>query len=124
MDPAIKSAELLVTSGAAQHMTLVRIALLSLNDIMVRVRFRASAVIRTTVSTHVAESLTLASHHQHLRFVVQDRKSVVGDAVEVCTVNPPSFRAGSQTWLNYRHGQFQDLGPAQAGAYDSGEECR
>ena len=36
-----------------------------------------------------SKSLILATHFPHLRFVVQDRESVVGDAVEVCTSNPP-----------------------------------
>ena len=30
-----------------------------------------------------AQSLTLANHHSHLRFVVQDRESVIGNAIEV-----------------------------------------
>ena len=41
-----------------------------------------------------AQSLTLATHHPHLRFVIQDRESVVGDAVEVHASNslaPPSI---------------------------------
>jgi len=36
-----------------------------------------------------AQSLTLALRHSHLRFVVQDRDSVVGDAVEVCSLHDP-----------------------------------
>jgi len=36
-----------------------------------------------------SQSLILAKRISHLRFVVQDRESVVGDAVEVCTLNPP-----------------------------------
>jgi hypothetical protein len=28
----------------------------------------------------------LASHHQHLRFVVQDRQAVMGDAIKVCVL--------------------------------------
>jgi hypothetical protein len=35
-----------------------------------------------------AQSLTLAIHQPHLRFVVQDRESVVGSAVEVRASNP------------------------------------
>ena len=31
-----------------------------------------------------AQSLTLATHHPHLHFVVQDLESVVDDAVGVC----------------------------------------
>jgi len=31
-----------------------------------------------------SQSLTLATHHAHLRFVVQDLESVVDDAVGVC----------------------------------------
>ena len=34
-----------------------------------------------------SQSLTLASHHPHLRFVVQDREFVVGDAVDVCAMD-------------------------------------
>lgn len=34
------------------------------------------------------QSLTLAIHQPHLRFVIQDRESVVGDAVEVHASNP------------------------------------
>jgi tRNA G46 methylase TrmB len=34
-----------------------------------------------------SQSLTLAKHHPQLRFVVQDRESVVGDAIEVCALN-------------------------------------
>ena len=37
-----------------------------------------------------SQSLTLATHFPHLRFVVQDRESVVADAVEVRGLNPPS----------------------------------
>ena len=40
------------------------------------------------------QSLTLATHQPHLRFVVQDRESVVGDAVEVRAsypLTPPSI---------------------------------
>jgi ubiquinone/menaquinone biosynthesis C-methylase UbiE len=33
------------------------------------------------------QSLTLATHQPHLRFVVQDRESVVGDATEVHASN-------------------------------------
>jgi hypothetical protein len=35
-----------------------------------------------------SQSLTLATHFPHLRFVVQDRESVVVDAVEVRGLNP------------------------------------
>jgi ubiquinone/menaquinone biosynthesis C-methylase UbiE len=35
-----------------------------------------------------SQSLTLATHHPHLRFVVQDRELVVGDATEVCAFTP------------------------------------
>ena len=31
-----------------------------------------------------AQSLTLAQHHPQLRFVIQDRESVLGDATDVC----------------------------------------
>ena len=31
-----------------------------------------------------AQSLTLAKHYPQLRFVVQDRESVLGDATDVC----------------------------------------
>jgi tRNA G46 methylase TrmB len=34
-----------------------------------------------------AQSFTLAKHHPQLRFVIQDRESVVGDAIEVCATN-------------------------------------
>ena len=34
------------------------------------------------------QSLTLATQQPHLRFVVQDRESVVGNAVEVCAPKP------------------------------------
>jgi hypothetical protein len=34
-----------------------------------------------------AHTLTLASHHPQLQFVVQDRESVVGDAINVCAIN-------------------------------------
>lgn len=33
-----------------------------------------------------AQSLLLANHHPQLHFVVQDRESVVGDAIEVCAL--------------------------------------
>lgn len=36
-----------------------------------------------------SQSLTLATHQPHLRFVVQDREAVVGNAVEVHASNPP-----------------------------------
>ena len=42
-----------------------------------------------------SQSLTLATHQPHLRLVVQDRGSVVGDAVEVHASNlltPPSIK--------------------------------
>ena len=35
-----------------------------------------------------SQTLLLALHHPHLRFIVQDRESVVGDAVEVSVFNP------------------------------------
>jgi hypothetical protein len=35
-----------------------------------------------------SQSLLLALHHPNLSFVVQDRDSVVGNAVEVCASNP------------------------------------
>jgi hypothetical protein len=35
-----------------------------------------------------SQSLLLALHHPHLHFIVQDRESVVGDAVEVCSLDP------------------------------------
>ena len=35
-----------------------------------------------------SQSLTIATHQSHLRFVIQDRDAVVGDAVEVHTLNP------------------------------------
>jgi ubiquinone/menaquinone biosynthesis C-methylase UbiE len=34
-----------------------------------------------------SQSFTLAKHHPQLRLVVQDRESVVGDAIEVCSTN-------------------------------------
>ena len=34
-----------------------------------------------------AQSLTLATHHPHLHFVVQDLESVVDDAVGVCELD-------------------------------------
>ncbi|KAH9993364.1 S-adenosyl-L-methionine-dependent methyltransferase [Russula vinacea] len=37
-----------------------------------------------------AQTLLLANHHPHLRFIVQDRDSVVGDAVEYWKKNMPS----------------------------------
>lgn len=33
-----------------------------------------------------AQTLLLADHHPQLRFVVQDRETVLGDAVEVCAL--------------------------------------
>ena len=36
-----------------------------------------------------SQSLTLATHFPHLRFVVQDRESAIADAVEVRGSNPP-----------------------------------
>jgi O-methyltransferase domain len=36
-----------------------------------------------------AQSLTLATHHPHLRFVVQDLKHTVDDAVTVCGLDLP-----------------------------------
>jgi hypothetical protein len=35
-----------------------------------------------------SQTLLLALHHPHLRFIVQDRESVMGDAVEVSVFNP------------------------------------
>jgi hypothetical protein len=37
-----------------------------------------------------SQSLVLATHFPQLRFVVQDREHVVGDAVEVRDLNPDS----------------------------------
>ena len=37
-----------------------------------------------------SQTLLLALHHPHLRFIVQDRESVVGDAVEVREFNLPT----------------------------------
>jgi hypothetical protein len=34
------------------------------------------------------QSLLLALHHLHLHFIVQDCEAVMGDAVEVCSLNP------------------------------------
>jgi hypothetical protein len=34
-----------------------------------------------------AQSLTLAKHHPLLRFIIQDRESVVGDAIDVRAMN-------------------------------------
>ena len=43
-----------------------------------------------------AQSFTLAKHHPQLRFLIQDRESMVGDATEVCTTNQitpgPNYR--------------------------------
>jgi hypothetical protein len=42
-----------------------------------------------------SKSFTLAQHHPQLRFLVQDRESVVGDAIEVCATNQitkPKYR--------------------------------
>ncbi len=36
-----------------------------------------------------SQSLLLANHHPQLRFVIQDRESVVGDGVEVCALIKP-----------------------------------
>ena len=50
----------------------------------------------------------LALHHPHLRFIVQDRESVVGDAVEVCIFNPlTSFKIWfmSDNILNHSTGR-------------------
>ena len=73
MHPGIQSAGLLITSAAAQLMTLVRPSRLALQDVMNQVRFKVWAIyyfpqrrktkfhvstaIRTAVSTHVAEIL-------------------------------------------------------------------
>ena len=40
-----------------------------------------------------SQTLTLAKHHPHLRFVVRDRESVVGDAIDVCASVPPKYGA-------------------------------
>ena len=37
-----------------------------------------------------AQTLTLATHHSHLRFLIQDREPVIRDAIEVCVFNPTS----------------------------------
>jgi hypothetical protein len=37
-----------------------------------------------------AQSLTLATHHSHLRFLIQDREPVIRDAIEVCVFNTTS----------------------------------
>jgi hypothetical protein len=34
-----------------------------------------------------AQSLTLATHHSHLRFLIQDREPVIRDAIAVCVLN-------------------------------------
>ncbi len=39
-----------------------------------------------------AQSFTLAKHHPQLRFVVQDRESVVDDAIEVSATNQVTHR--------------------------------
>ena len=36
------------------------------------------------------QSLTLATHQPHLRFVFQDQESVIGDAIEVHASDPPT----------------------------------
>ncbi|KAI0245830.1 S-adenosyl-L-methionine-dependent methyltransferase [Lactifluus subvellereus] len=36
-----------------------------------------------------SQSLTLATHHSHLRFIVQDREAVVGDAIQYWKTNMP-----------------------------------
>ena len=41
-----------------------------------------------------SQSLTLATHHPHLRFIVQDREAVVSDAIQVCESNLPSLITG------------------------------
>jgi tRNA G46 methylase TrmB len=41
------------------------------------------------------QSLTLAKHNPHLRFVVQDLESVTGNAIEVCAKNQITH---SNTW--------------------------
>ena len=41
------------------------------------------------------QSLTLAKHNPHLRFVIQDLESVTGDAIEVCAKNQITH---STTW--------------------------
>ena len=49
-----------------------------------------------------AQSLTLAQHHPQLRFVIQDRESVLGDAIDVCTMNrirPPKYATRLQDAL-------------------------
>ena len=53
-----------------------------------------------------SQCLMLALHHPHLRFIVQDRESVVGDAVEVRIFNPlTSFKIMSDNILNYSTGR-------------------
>jgi ubiquinone/menaquinone biosynthesis C-methylase UbiE len=44
-----------------------------------------------------AESLTLANHYPNLRFVVQDRESVMGDAIEVCSESNHSHQYMART---------------------------
>ena len=42
-----------------------------------------------------AQSLTLAQHHPQLRFAIQDRESVSGDAIDVCAM---TRIIPSETW--------------------------
>ena len=41
-----------------------------------------------------SQSLTLATHHPHLHFIVQDREAVIGDAIQVCALNLTSLITG------------------------------
>lgn len=55
-----------------------------------------------------SQSLMLALRYPHLRFIVQDRESVVGDAVQVCVFNLPTspkiFNVSDNT-LNHSTGR-------------------
>ena len=64
-----------------------------------------------------AQSLTLATHHSHLRFLIQDRKPTIHDAIEVCVFNPTSdCECVPEKDIDYSTGRRICLMPSSPGA--------